>query len=351
MICGNRFHDDEGLEMTSSDAARITHNYQYLEEKVHVLNTSGTTCRKVREKFRALSQRLLKFKALCVRGILASSDESRFSVSHFSDLEYLQLDKCPLHSIIGSFYQYREKLKILDISNSEGLILSRIFLPWRYDMKLFDPINFPPMTPRFDKRHTPDQKLCWLSLSKLRITMCGLTALDVSLHFLPSVTSVDFSHNNLSEIIHFQDCCKLTDLDLSYNRIQVLCNLSRVLGNISYLNLAHNQIRSLNGIEKLNTLKSLNVSDNLIDNFEEIKYLSKLPCLESLHLLNNPISQPPTKEGLGQSDILVESIAVVVYRVLVFRQLLPNGVISGTGKALPMLDDKPMSTAQKESFK
>ena len=351
MICGERIHDDEGLEITSIDAARISQAYCLLEGKVKSFYVDDNLGDHARRRFRVLSQRVKKLEALRIHWVQASPEESKFSVNHFSNLIYLQLENCPLSSIIGSFYLYREKLKKLDISGSDGLDLCRLLLPWRAD-KNTESLSIPPSVSHISgNEFFPDPKLCWLSLTTLRVTNCALNKLDISLHYLPAVTEIEFSHNNLSQIIHLQDCGKLNILDLSHNRIQVLSNISRVLGNLSSLYISHNQVRSLDGIDKLYSLRTFDVSFNLIGNFSELQYLTKLPYLESLHLIGNPISRPSTKSTVRTPRIILKKIAIVIYRKLVFKSLLADGNILGAGRDLPHLDHHPISTAHKQSLR
>ena len=352
MICGERIHDDVGLEITSSEAARISQAYCLLEGKVKSFYADDILGDHTRRRFRVLSQKVKKLKALRIHWVQASPKESKFSVNHFSNLVFLQLENCPLSSIIGSFYLFREILKKLDISGSDGLDLCRLLLPWRAD-KNAESLPIPPsvsLNTSFSE-FFPDPKLCWLSLTTLRICNCALHQLDVSLHYLPAVTEIDFCHNNLSQIIHLQDCGKLNILDLSHNRIHILSNISRVLGNLSSLYISHNQVRSLDGIDKLYSLRTFDVSFNLIDNFSELQYLTKLPYLESLHLIGNPISRPSTKSGVRAPRIILKKIAIVIYRKLAFKSLLADGNILAAGRDLPRLDHHPISAAHKQSLR
>ena len=354
MICGEKIHDDDGLEITSSDAAKITQAYCHLEEKLNSLYVDGKSDYQTRQRFKSLTQRVTKLKALRVHWIQQSLclKESRFSVNHFSNLLYLQLDNCPLTSIIGSFYQYREKLKKLDVSGSNGLKLSRLLLSWEIDKKVVENSeNLSSMNLTHQDKFVPDRSLSWISLTTLRITDCALNELDISLHYLPAVVEIDFSHNDLLQIIHLQDCNKLNILDVSYNKIQNLSNISRFLGNISSLYVSNNQIKSLDGIDKLYSLRTFDASFNLIDDFSELKYLTKLPYLESLHLIGNPISNPSVKLGITTPRIFMKKIAIVIYRKLVFKNLLIDGNILGAGRDLPILDYYPISAAHKQSLR
>ena len=55
MICGERIHDDEGLEITSIDAARISKAYCLLEGKVKSFYVDDNLGDHARRRFRVLS--------------------------------------------------------------------------------------------------------------------------------------------------------------------------------------------------------------------------------------------------------------------------------------------------------
>jgi Leucine-rich repeat (LRR) protein len=347
MICGEEFSDDQCLRITSIEASKITNVYFYLESEVVLPTSNDVVSAKISRRFEQLEKKLTKLKALHVRWIDSKPETCRFSVEHYSNLEYLQLEGCPPSLIIGSFHHHFSRLKKLDIYGSDGLSLSRLFLPWR-DKKI--QCDFPPMTPYFECKEVPDVNKSWSSLSMVRLSKCGLVVLDNSLHYLPKLTEIDFSQNSISEIVHLQDCSKLTKLNLSINKIRVLSNISRVLGNISSLNIANNQVESLDGVQGLYALRTFDVSGNLIVDFQEIHHLNRLPCLESLTLIGNPISLPKMGGGKipgGETN----EIGLMLYRRLVFKNLITDRFIAGAVKSLPLLDDKPISPAQQQSFR
>ena len=110
------------------------------------------------------------------------------------------------------------------------------------------------------------------------------------------------------------------ELDISYNRVRVLSNLDRVLGNIITLNLSHNNIESLDGLGKLYSLEVLNVGFNRIDDACEAAHLCRLPCLDSVVLEGNPIAEH------------------AAYRVHCYVQLSPRA---------PQLDGAPCSQRER----
>lgn len=347
MICGEQFNDDRCLRITSVEASKITSVYFHLESGVDLSTPEEAVSTKISRRFQQLEKKLTKLRALHVRWIDSEPETRRFSVEHYSNLEYLQLEGCPPSFIIGSFHRHFCRLKKMDICGSDGLSLSRLFLPWR-EKKV--QCNFSPIMSYIECKEVPDLSKSWLSLSMVRLSKCGLAALDSSLHYLPELTDVDFSQNSISEIIHIQDCCKLSSLNLSSNKIRILSNISRVLRNITSLNLANNQVESLDGVQGLYALRTLDVSGNLILDFQEIHHLNRLPCLEFLALIGNPFCLPK----MGSSKIPggeTNELALMLYRRLVFKHLLTDRFIAGAVKSLPLLDDKPISPSQQQSFR
>jgi Leucine-rich repeat (LRR) protein len=130
----------------------------------------------------------------------------------------------------------------------------------------------------------------WKCLKSMTVINCGVALFDESMHFFPVLQEMNVSHNDISQIIHLQDCFHLFDLNLSNNRIKVLSNISLVLGNVVKLNLSYNHICSLDGLDKLYSLEYLDLSGNCLDDFLEMSYIRKLPCLDVIYLQKNPIS-------------------------------------------------------------
>jgi Leucine-rich repeat (LRR) protein len=168
----------------------------------------------------------------------------------------------------------------------------------------------------------------WNKLTHLRLTNCGLTRLDPSLHFLSALVSLDVSYNEISHIVHLHDCGSLRVFNISHNRISVLSNLIWVIPNIQRLNLSYNQIESLDGLDKLHQLQKLDVSHNRLSDFHEIQSLSRLRFLNNIYLLGNILASKPN------------------YRLHVTSQFLND--CSLEGRELPYIDGKGLS--EKESY-
>jgi Leucine-rich repeat (LRR) protein len=138
-----------------------------------------------------------------------------FSILLFSSLSELYLDLVPPSTISG-LYEFRNQLKVLAITNS-GMhtIASAVAATLPSEtISAFSPIvlqeSSSPIPP----------SLLWTRLAFMRLSNCGIAKLDGSLHLLPTVKSIDLSHNDISHVIHLHDCYSLSTLDLSYNRIR-----------------------------------------------------------------------------------------------------------------------------------
>ena len=96
----------------------------------------------------------------------------------------------------------------------------------------------------------------------------------------------------------------LDTIDLSYNNIKEVAKASLCLGNITCINLSHNQLQSIVGLEKLWSLRSLDISHNFIESIEEVFLLKDLPDLEDLKIAGNPFCQS-SSHGVSFKNILL----------------------------------------------
>ena len=258
-----------------------------------------------------------------IRSLYITATESSqlysFSLSIFVSLQELYIDSCPPSTIDG-LYDFRNQLKILKIVNSGIPELIKALAPGLTEelLRHYKPIILDSCS------NDIANNFKWSQVSDLRLSNCGITRLDQSMHLFPSIQTLDLSRNDISHIIHLQDCYSLSDLNLSYNRISVLSNVGRVLGNVTTLNISHNLIASLDGIATMYSLHKIDLSYNSIDDFCEIRHLINLPCLEHIVLEGNDICENP------------------MYRLMVFTQLL-NGSLLTSDRSLPTLDRKALT--------
>lgn len=81
----------------------------------------------------------------------------------------------------------------------------------------------------------------------------------------------------------------LEHIDANNNEIGVIGNLTN-LTNLISLNLNQNEVEELSSIPKSlsKSLVCLFISDNCIEDLNEVCYLQHLECLENLCINNNP---------------------------------------------------------------
>ncbi|XP_059804834.1 protein phosphatase 1 regulatory subunit 7-like isoform X3 [Hypanus sabinus] len=164
-----------------------------------------------------------------------------------------------------------------------------------------------------------------------------LTSLDISHNQLTDITAVNAlpcleelfaSHNKLCGIVDLSRCNKLQEIDLSNNKISEVQGLSfletltsldlsnnvlsstkslGVLSSLQVLNLANNQLKSVCSFSKqfLN-LEILNIANNCIDMKKELKFLAQCCHLEELQIAgNNTGTSEEENEHLMQISFLM----------------------------------------------
>ena len=317
------------------------------------LNVSAMLSPSERAKYLRLMDKLNRVRSV---HIFCRSDEPelhRFRLDMCPNLESLVLELVPPSTVL-SFASLRDRLQVFEVVNSGIPSLRSLLAPDvpNSSLSVLSPIviaHLPSMHSPLTKSNGKDFPLqssgtgasdvhaededtmtaltgfMWKRLTLLRLRNCGLASLDASLHLLPEVTTLDLSYNDITHIVHLHNCRGLRTLDLSHNRVRVLSNLDRVLGNVLELDLSYNHISNLDGIQKLYSLISLNLAGNKIDDVVEVRHLSRLPCLEQVTLSTNPIAE--------QS----------MYRIFVYAQLLCDGRMMNSSRDVPMLDNEPMT--------
>ncbi|GAB6032224.1 hypothetical protein CHUAL_010864 [Chamberlinius hualienensis] len=135
-----------------------------------------------------------------------------------------------------------------------------------------------------------DGDLIWSKLKQVDFSYNHLKTLDKSLRLLKAVEKLILSNNDLNEINYMECLPSLRYLDLSFNYFRNLDSLHTRLGNIVTLNLSDNQIERLHGFSKLYSLHSLELTANRISMLSEVAHLSRLPCLQNLSFVANPVT-------------------------------------------------------------
>lgn len=106
---------------------------------------------------------------------------------------------------------------------------------------------------------------------------------------LPNVKRIALSHNRIKKIENLEQCVFLNLLDVGFNKIDSVQDLHLTLGGLKILILRNNSLTSTSSLEKIFSLEKLDISNNLIEDVDEIKRLSALPLLVHLNTLGNPV--------------------------------------------------------------
>ena len=103
-----------------------------------------------------------------------------------------------------------------------------------------------------------------------------------------SLAVLNLSHNEISTIENLERLTALTRLDLGHNRLPCISGLD-ALSSLTHLSLTSNRIRLVTGLENLRLLETLLLADNLIETPAELRTLAWLPALHTLTLAGNPL--------------------------------------------------------------
>ena len=90
--------------------------------------------------------------------------------------------------------------------------------------------------------------------------------------------------NSINLIENLMDLPELSILELSDNKIDNIEDLHAKIGQLTRLDLANNKIKNLHGCTKCYSLQNLNVAGNKIHTLDDVTSVSCLPNLENLNL-------------------------------------------------------------------
>lgn len=253
---------------------------------------------------------------------------NRLMLKEFKNLSELTANQIP-PSTIMDLHELRSNLTTLIITNSGIVDIADVLTP-HAPKKLR--AKLPPIILQESKVAIP-MKYCWTNLTKLSLSNCGLVRMDEAFHFFPFLTHLDLSNNDIIHVVHLHDCVSLESLNLSYNRIRVLSNLERVIGRVKKINLAHNEIESLDGLDKIYALEKVNLAFNYIDDMAEVRHLCRLPNLEAVYLSDNPIAE------------------LASYRIRFYREFIVHGTIMNGNRPFPSLDRIEISKKERKKLR
>ncbi|XP_077604769.1 serine/threonine-protein kinase 11-interacting protein isoform X1 [Crocuta crocuta] len=132
--------------------------------------------------------------------------------------------------------------------------------------------------------------LPWLALLSANFSYNALTSLDSSLRLLSALRFLNLSHNQVQDCEGFlMDLSELCHLDMSYNRLHTVPRTGPSGAALGTLILRGNELRSLQGLERLRNLRHLDVAYNLLEGHRELSPLCLLAELRKLYLEGNPL--------------------------------------------------------------
>eukprot|EP00818_Percolomonas_sp_WS_P008551 CAMPEP_0117450054 /NCGR_PEP_ID=MMETSP0759-20121206/8266_1 /TAXON_ID=63605 /ORGANISM="Percolomonas cosmopolitus, Strain WS" /LENGTH=1296 /DNA_ID=CAMNT_0005242555 /DNA_START=565 /DNA_END=4455 /DNA_ORIENTATION=- len=131
----------------------------------------------------------------------------------------------------------------------------------------------------------------WQELSRLVVTQNNIRHLDQSLSFCPNLEHLDLRNNQIENLDASMISRPLTKLDTVILRNNFLDSLQfsrNLLEHVRLLDISHNHLTTISGIENAVNLKELDVSHNSLIDWSDVKRLKKLFKLQTLNLHHNP---------------------------------------------------------------
>ncbi|VDI14863.1 centrosomal protein CEP97 [Mytilus galloprovincialis] len=189
-----------------------------------------------------------------------------------------------------------------DVLNLSGQNLNRIQLP----------LNLDPTTIILDKNNISKIENLQKCLNLKQLSVAGNRLVRMNgVSNLTNLTVLNLPNNSIVSIEGLKDLTSLAWLNLSGNSIKAIENLSGSI-NLRHLDLSDNSVSTLTDISNLQNLRTFllhgniitslrtippclphslcifSLAENEILDMNEVAYLSCLPNLEQLSLMNNP---------------------------------------------------------------
>ncbi|GAB1296172.1 Dynein regulatory complex subunit 3 [Apodemus speciosus] len=105
-----------------------------------------------------------------------------------------------------------------------------------------------------------------------------------------NLQKLQLNNNIIERIEGLENLIHLVWLDLSFNNIEAIEGLDTLV-NLEDLSLSNNRISKMDSLDSLVKLQVLSLGNNQISNMMNIIYLRRFPCLRTLSLSGNPISE------------------------------------------------------------
>ncbi|CAG8557924.1 2609_t:CDS:2 [Paraglomus brasilianum] len=160
-------------------------------------------------------------------------------------------------------------------------------------------VDSPPATQEQDAGEVADDSLpvlpdnAWSRLESINLSDNSLTFFSAEpIMYISNCTHLDLSRNlliaipsTLAQLIH------LKCLNVSYNMIENLTGIYQILGNVSRLDLRENRVNNLCGLERLYELEFVDLRDNYLTDWEEIKRMTDLSGIKEINVEGNPFTK------------------------------------------------------------
>ncbi|KAJ7391797.1 protein kinase binding [Desmophyllum pertusum] len=201
------------------------------------------------------------------------------NISCFRALQVLEIKKVPVGFIRG-FQSLRPQLKTL-ICKKSLISLNEVLVHCGGDL-----LNAPS---------------AWPHLKNVDFSYNGIVQLDNSVKLLPAVKILNLSHNNIhtaqddnESLCNWQYLSDVQHLNVGFNQMDCIPVPLAQVGLITFQNmttllLKNNNLQNLKGLQAFSKLRFLDVSFNCIASLSELTPLAFLHDLISLNLQGNPV--------------------------------------------------------------
>lgn len=252
---------------------------------------------------------LFEFDCGCFNGLarltkllLSSNNIDQIPLCLFSQLVALKeihLDDNRIEVLSDDIFKYNTQLDYINFGKNKIKFFSKNIVRHLEHLEL-------------DISHNPIEELNVINADKLTLLHTKME----TLYIMTKVYEVVARHNPITEIV-FRNSKNIQKLDLSYNRIANITNITENAENIWYLNLSHNPIGHINvkSFSKLTSMRELYLSGtnllgldfgsfpyrdstlNILDlSYNNLRYfdleiLSYQSKLQALHLEGNQLSE------------------------------------------------------------
>lgn len=198
-------------------------------------------------------------------------ENCKIDVSKFRNLTTLEIQRVPLHSIVG-LQQLRQQLKDITVEKTLTNVKDLIMHCGGDNCSAF----------------------IWNSLTRLNFSYNNLEVVDNSFEFTPYLQILNLSHNKIVHIPILVWLPSLKILNLAYNQLTTIPKLNvESYRRLQVLNLSNNFIEDISGLVRLDALLELDLSGNCLLDHALLLPLCTLHALRFLNLSGNPLSFHP----------------------------------------------------------